>query len=181
MRKSKRRLFAYVHSHPNNQVMGVTIDGTTGKTIEATILPTKQRVMLALGVGNELAHVHNKYRQKYGTSGYTLSWIDDPGTDERLASLREDLQTSTRDLREHGVHAKEPAEPRSNTKDAASPKRDTGQITTELMRSGAEQAASKRNARDPAPPVPEQQDAGDSNASAGDESITERPHGGFFS
>ena len=176
------RLFAYVNSYPNEQVMGVTIDGNTGRTIQAVILPTKQRVMLGLGIGNDDANAHHTYRQEY-PGGYHLFWSDDPDTDPRLARLRERLEQSVRELRKNEVHVTE-SQAQSGlpaTQEADGALVPVGELTTQLMRAGAEGAkSSDRDARDPTPPVPEQQDAGDTPASPGDQPPANDSHGGFF-
>ncbi len=91
-------IFAYKHSTPNHQIMGVAICAETGKIIQAAILPTKQRVMLALGIGNEDAHAHNYYRMFGGKHGYKLIWIDNPETDPRTARIKEKLVTKAQQL-----------------------------------------------------------------------------------
>ena len=175
MKKSKRKLFAYIHSHVKDQVMGVTIDGKTGATIQAVILPTKQRVMLGLGIGDDKAHAHHTYRGIYGEDRYTLEWSDDPETDERLADLRERLAESARKLHEPASElpkrASEPSQ--SLDKESSEPLEDTGQITTDLMRKGLEAAKATRK-------LSKQQVAGDTDAEPRDESPTDKSHGGFF-
>lgn len=138
------RLFAYVNSHPADQVMGVVIDGRTGKTIEATILPTKQRVMLGLGVGNDQAHAHHHYRRLY-PHGYRLIWTDDPHTDVRLAGLKGRLEKGAGELQETGTIVSESevmaATPQPTLEvDPALPQ--TGQLTADLIRGGVEKAKS---------------------------------------
>ncbi len=91
-------IFAYKHSTPGNEIMGVAIDAETGAILQAAILPTKQRVMLALGIGNEDAHAHNYYRVFGGKHGYKLIWIDNPDTDPRTASLKGKLITKAEEL-----------------------------------------------------------------------------------
>ena len=125
------RLFAYINSYPDNKV------------IEATILPTKQRVMLGLGVGDEKSHAHHKYRRLY-PHGYRLIWTDDPGTDVRLSGLKTKIEKGARELRDNGVivtesdalHASQP------TQDIDAPLDTTRQLTTDLMREGVEKAKS---------------------------------------
>ncbi len=91
-------IFAYKHSTPNHQIMGVAIDAETGKILQAAILPTKQRVMLALGIGNDDAHAHNYYRMFGGKHGYKLVWIENPDTDPRTARLKGKLVTKAQEL-----------------------------------------------------------------------------------
>lgn len=91
-------IFAYKHSTPGNEIMGVAIDAETGDIIQAAILPTKQRVMLALGIGNEDAHAHNYYRVFGGKHGYKLIWIENPDTDPRTARLKGKLTDKAQEL-----------------------------------------------------------------------------------
>ncbi len=182
------RLFAYVNSHPDDQVMGVVIDGRTGKTIEATILPTRQRVMLGLGIGNDTAHAHHHYRRLY-PHGYRLIWTDDPHTDERLGHLKLRLEKGARELRDINVNVKESEALRRTP--AADVKVDatldqTGQLTTELVRGGVEKAkaiadtsraAADSNSR---PPQPEQPAPSTTDTKSGDTPHTPPDLGGFF-
>ena len=188
------RLFAYVNSHPNDQVMGVVMDGRTGKIVEATILPTKQRVMLGLGVGNDKAHAHHTYRRLY-PRGYRLIWTDDPAEDKRLESLKHKLEHGAGELREVGVDVTESqSQPDSTQHQAVEGSLGfTGQLTAELIRGGVEKekSAEQRNkissftadsnrTTDPAPIVPEQPDASDTDTERGDPPPVEPTLGGFF-
>jgi len=165
MRKSKRILVAYVHSHVEDQVMGVTIDSKTGKTIQAVILPTKQRVMLGLGIGDDKANAHHAYRSIY-PDGYVLHWSDDPETDERLAELKGELVANARELREHDVHSTEPetVPPTEHSEEVAGSLEATGQLTTELMRGGMQEAADTGRTAEASEPDKAESDT----------------HGGFF-
>lgn len=183
MRKSKRILYAYVHSHPQNQVMGVTIDGSTGKTIQAVILPTRQRVMLGLGVGDDKTHAHSIYRQLY-PGGYVLRWSDDPYTDPRMEDLQKHLAERPRKLREADVHvteddAQEPAERSQESVGSFAP---TGQLTTELVRRGAEAAKpSTSRPTSPEPPLHKDSNRRDSNGTTPQHTPPNKStHGGFF-
>lgn len=80
------KIFAFVHQLVKDQVMGMAIT-EKGTPIEAVILPTKQRVMLALGIGEDKANIHHTYRRLH-PNGYDLIWIDDAKTDPRLARFR---------------------------------------------------------------------------------------------
>lgn len=86
-----KRIFAYQHSHPGDQIMGVAIDAITGKILEAVILPTKQRVMLGLGIGNTDAQAHVTYRRFGGKQGYDLIWIEDPEAHKLTEALKDRL------------------------------------------------------------------------------------------
>ncbi len=103
MKNPPHRIFAYIHSRPAGQVMGVAIDGRSGKVIEAVILPNKQRVMLGLGIGDERAHAHHKYRRRF-PKGYRLLWTDNPETDERLDAVKGRLELSAKEFRDTGTH-----------------------------------------------------------------------------
>ena len=184
------RLFAYVNSHPADQVMGVVIDGRTGKTIEATILPTKQRVMLGLGIGNDTAHAHHHYRRLY-PHGYRLIWTDDPNTDERLSGLKGRLEKASGELRAVGVNATESEVQRPSTDQQAvdSTLAPTGQLTAELVRGGVEKAkaiadtsraATASDARTHQPVVREQPTPGDTDTERRDPPDAKSDLGGFF-
>jgi len=181
------RLFAYVNSHPNDQVMGVVMDGRTGKIVEATILPTKQRVMLGLGVGNDKAHAHHTYRRLY-PRGYRLIWTDDPAEDKRLESLKHKLEHGAGELREVGVDVTESQSQPDSTQHQAveGSLGSTGQLTAELIRGGVEKEksaegnTSRPNPTSPAPIVPEQPDASDTDTERGDPPPVEPTLGGFF-
>lgn len=195
LKNPPRRLFAYINSHPDDQVMGVTIDGKTGQTIQAVILPTRQRVMLGLGIGNDDANAHHTYRQKY-PSGYTLLWTDNPDTDPRLAGLKGRLEESADANRKQAPHAEGTAPPPPQREpDAVETHSPIGELTTKLVRAGAEGAKpthdsnrgtdaaairGSQNARDPTPPVPEQQNAGDTGKGIKESSHAPGSYGGFF-
>ena len=134
-------VYAFIHKRLENQVMGLAIDSQTGDPIEAVILPTRQRVMLALGVGNEDANIHHKYRRKY-RHGYTVTWISDSKSDPRLAKFRGEPEVSSK--------AGDPSQPRlpSAEHPATPPERvsvPAGEpnATVELMRAGMEQGRAK--------------------------------------
>ena len=181
------RLFAYVNSHPNDQVMGVVMDGRTGKVIEATILPTKQRVMLGLGVGNDTAHAHHHYRRLY-PHGYRLIWTDDPNTDVRLEKLKHRLEKGAKELREVGTIVKESdtADPSRELVEVDAALDQTGQLTAELVRGGVEKAKSiadtSRAAADSDSRLPqlEQPAPSDADTESGDTPPTPSNLGGFF-
>jgi len=181
------RLFAYVNSHPNDQVMGVVMDGRTGKVIEATILPTKQRVMLGLGVGNDTAHAHHHYRRLY-PHGYRLIWTDDPNTDVRLEKLKHRLEKGAKELREIGTIVKESdtADPSRELVEVDAALDQTGQLTAELVRGGVEKAKSiadtSRAATDSDSRVHqlEQPAPSDADTESGDTPPTPSNLGGFF-
>lgn len=142
------RLFAYVNSHPNDQVMGIVIDGRTGKVLETLILPTKQRVMLGLGIANDNAHAHHMYRRLY-PHGYRLIWTDDPKTDIRLGRLKAQLEESAGELRRDGANTPRPetiSGQRSAAHEVDSPLPQTGQLTADIMRGGVEKAKSRTDA-----------------------------------
>ena len=88
LKNPPKRIFAYMHSEPGNSLMGVAISAATGKILEAVILPTKQRVMLGLGIGNDTSQAHVTYRRYGGKCGYELLWIEDPENDIRMNPLK---------------------------------------------------------------------------------------------
>lgn len=181
------RLFAYVNSHPADQVMGVVIDGRTGKTIEATILPTRQRVMLGLGIGNDTAHAHHHYRRLY-PHGYRLIWTDDPETDVRLEKLKHRLEKGSGELRDAGIVVSEADAVRDpgHVQEAAATLDQTGSLTTQLVRGGVEKAKAiadtSRAATDSNSRVhqPEQPAPSDADTESGDTPPTPPNLGGFF-
>ena len=128
------RIAAFISGRPMKQIMGVAIDADTGDHLQAVILPTKQRVMLALGIGDKKAHAHNIYRQKY-PKGYTLFWTDDPEHDPRLARAKD--KTLARASLEHGIQA-ELGPKRPAHRSVAGIVKNASDITAELVRSGAE-------------------------------------------
>jgi len=105
--------------------------------------------MLGLGIGDENAHAHNVYRQKYGK--YELIWVEDPETDERTQGLKRRL-TADRTIRQ-GVQTaiRSPlAEPRpvKHDEEIAADLAATGELTAELVRGGAkERKAEQRSER----------------------------------
>lgn len=88
LKNPPKKIFAYMHSAPGNSLMGVAISAISGKILEAVILPTKQRVMLGLGIGNDTAQAHATYRRHGGRHGYQLIWIEDPEEDPRMNPLK---------------------------------------------------------------------------------------------
>lgn len=65
------------HRKEKQAILGTALHVRTGAYLETVILPTRQRVMLALGVGDENAHAHHKYRQAT-RNNYVLLWTDNP-------------------------------------------------------------------------------------------------------
>lgn len=181
LKNPPRRLYAYIHSHPNGQLMGVTMDGQTGKPIDTCILPTKQRVMLGLGIGNDNAHAHAKYRQLY-PQGYKLIWSDDPETDRATQGLKERLLAQANDAERSNKPTSERRHIPSH-QDVSGALSAAGQLTAKLVRAGAESAARKVSSPAPtgpssdgsseAPPSVGEQDQGSDDAAA-------PSHGGFF-
>jgi len=178
LKNPPHRIFAYIHSQPAGQVMGVAVDSITGKVIEAVILPTRQRVMLGLGIGDDKAHAHHKYRRKY-PRGYQLLWTENPETDERLASLKGRLEKDAGELRERAVHVTESDARRSGpiTQEGEGTLAPVGELTAELVRAGAEEARTRN--------TPSQQQAvGSSSGPSPDrDKGQDKPkpdHGGFF-
>lgn len=86
-------IYAYILAKnlPNRNLLGVAIDTRTGKTLESVVLPTRQRIMLALGVGNDNSHAHHKYRRITGNN-YTLTWTDDPQSEPALVEMSERIK-----------------------------------------------------------------------------------------
>lgn len=81
--KSPGQIYAFCEPAPQKRVMGLAVDAATLKALEYCFLPTRQRAMLALGIGDDRSHAHRKYRQAY-PKGYQLHWISDPRNDPRL-------------------------------------------------------------------------------------------------
>ena len=132
-----KTIYCFVSARPGEQFMAVAVEADTWKTLEATILPTKQRAMLALGFGNDDAHSHHTYRRA-APQGYDLVWIDDPTTDERLAGMRGEVQAAEPDDEPDIVREPEDA-----------PLGDTDEVTAALVRAGAASAATQRQRSDP--------------------------------
>lgn len=138
-------VYAFVHKRLEHQVMGLAIDSITGEPIEAVILPTRQRVMLGLGVGNEEANIHHKYRRRY-RHGYEVIWITDAKTDRRLAKFRGEPTVDPESAKPpetrpaHGdIQHPEPAP----AIDSDSVQRD---ITTKLMQAGVDRGRAESSA-----------------------------------
>lgn len=175
------RLFAYVNSYPKGQVMGVVMDERTGRIIETLILPTKQRVMLGLGIADDNAHAHHTYRRLY-PHGYRLIWTDDPNADKRLDKIKEDL----RDAR--GPSPSKELQVSASTHSEAPTI--TGQLTADLVQGGIEKAKSADRSRTRVtdsngdtdkPTVPPRQPTRDNaEAERGDTPPTKPDLGGFF-
>lgn len=186
------RLFAYVNSYPNDQVMGIVIDGRTGKVLETLILPTKQRVMLGLGIANDNAHAHHMYRRLY-PHGYRLIWTDDPKEDIRLSRLKHELEESAGELRRDGANAPRPETiigQRKADHEVDNPLPQTRQLTADIMRGGVEKAKSTaRRTTDsdrsasarPRASVPQQPDASHTGTERRDTPpVKSNPEGSWF-
>lgn len=177
------RLFAYVNSYPNDQVMGIVIDGRTGKVLETLILPTKQRVMLGLGVANDNAHAHHMYRRLY-PHGYRLIWTDDPKTDIRLENLKGRLEKSAGALKEVEAIGTESDAGRTIAAHTESNETlpATGQLTADIMRGGVEKEKAVSTNRERSPVETDRRDI--RTGGAGEGSLPDTPRdpteGGFY-
>ncbi len=135
-------VYVFIHKRLENQVMGLAIDSQTGEPIEAVILPTRQRIMLALGVGNEDANIHHKYRRKY-RHGYTVTWISDPKTDKRLAKFRGEPTVDAEPASSAKVGATQDTTHRPEQAPVSPPDTMSGDLTASLIKAGIERGTAK--------------------------------------
>lgn len=135
LKNPPHEIYAYILGRPNNMLMGVAVDTHTGRNLEAVILPTKQRVMLALGIGDDTAQAHHKYRQATNNN-YTLTWTDDPESEEALQRMSEKLKRVSRGvqkaIREPTPSPKQEPEP-AKTEEPTHAEETSEDITRELV------------------------------------------------
>lgn len=86
-------IYAYILSRTlkNKMQLGIAMDTRTGKMLESVVLPTRQRIMLALGIGNEEAQAHATYRRAT-RNNYVLHWTDKPEEEQALIEMSERIK-----------------------------------------------------------------------------------------
>lgn len=163
-------IYAFVYRRVKDQVMGMAVT-EKGIPIEAVILPTRQRVMLALGVGDDKSNIHHKYRRLH-PNGYELIWVRDSKTDPRLARFRgESEDTPGHEAEIHSGRESIPDE-RAGTPPESS--REPIDPTVALMQAGMERGRpSKSDAR--IPNKPDLQPQIDENNTGGREHTQSKP------